>query len=63
VARGGNPARAKNGGDVEEQHIPEAHGFWQLRFRIERGSREDWHRVTWERKKFVLDSEDYIWKS
>ena len=32
VAGGGDPARAEDGGDVEEQHVPEAHGFAQLRF-------------------------------
>ncbi len=30
VAGGGDPARAEDGGDVEEQHVPEAHGFAEL---------------------------------
>jgi hypothetical protein len=31
VAGGGDPTRAEDGGDVEEQDIPEAHGFAELR--------------------------------
>jgi hypothetical protein len=30
VAGGGDPARAEHGGDVEQQHVPEAHGFAKL---------------------------------
>jgi len=37
VARGRDPARAEDRGDVEQQHIPESHGFAQLRFGIDGG--------------------------
>jgi len=46
MARRGDPARPKNRGDVEQQHIPEAHGFAQLRFGIGRRTRNDGHLFT-----------------
>ena len=33
-AGGGDPARAEDGGDVEEQHIPEAHDAAELGFGV-----------------------------
>src|SRR5277367_6211513 len=46
VPRGRNPARPQHRGDVEEQHIPEAHCFAKLRFWISSGGRRRAHRVT-----------------
>ena len=43
VPGGGDPARPEDSGDVEEQHIPEAHGLAQLRFGIARIGRGDGH--------------------
>src|SRR5208282_5708018 len=34
VRGGGDPTRAEDGGDVEEQDVPEAHGAAQLLFRV-----------------------------
>jgi len=51
VAGGGDPARAENGGDVEEKHVPEAHGFAELRLGIEWGGGDDWHGVTWRAER------------
>ncbi len=47
VAGGGDPAGPEHGGDVEQQHIPKAHGLAQLRFGVEGGRRGSCHRVTW----------------
>ena len=54
VARGGDPARPEDRGDIEQQHIPKAHRLAQLRFGIECGGRGNRHRVTWWRGKNSL---------
>ncbi len=47
VAGGGDPTGAQNRGDVEQQHIPEAHGLAQLGLGILRRRRKDRHKAPW----------------
>jgi len=47
VSRGSYPTRPKHGGDVEQEHIPKAHGLAQVEFGIDRGRCRSRHGSTW----------------